>query len=60
MTKQKILIIAIAALVLIGGVLGWYLLSGKSVKKCVAPNDALVDCELLRQNPTKTDWPDDR
>lgn len=23
---------------------------------CVAPNDATVSCEELRQNPTKTDW----
>jgi hypothetical protein len=27
-----------------------------SGNKCVAPNDALVDCEKLRQNPVKTDW----
>lgn len=24
---------------------------------CVAPNDAIVKCEDLRANPTKTDWP---
>ena len=24
--------------------------------KCVAPNDAVVNCERLRQNSTKTDW----
>lgn len=24
--------------------------------KCSAPNDAIVDCEKLKQNPTKTDW----
>lgn len=23
---------------------------------CVAPNDAIVSCEVLRKNPTKTDW----
>lgn len=23
---------------------------------CVAPNDAIVKCEDLRKNPTKTDW----
>lgn len=23
---------------------------------CVAPNDAIVSCEELRKNPTKTDW----
>jgi uncharacterized protein YneF (UPF0154 family) len=60
MTKRKILIIAIAALAVIGIVLGWYFVSGKSTNKCVAPNDAIVDCELLRQNPTKTDWPGDK
>lgn len=24
--------------------------------RCVAPNDAIVSCEKLQQNPTKTDW----
>ncbi len=24
--------------------------------KCVAPNDAVVSCKALKQNPSKTDW----
>jgi len=67
--KRKLVIIIFAAILLVAGA-GSYLIYRSSHRlcydtmdggclpagQCAAPNDAIVDCEKLRQNPTKTDW----
>ncbi|HEX8762962.1 MAG TPA: hypothetical protein VF733_04375 [Candidatus Saccharimonadales bacterium] len=64
--NKKLIIIAIAALVLIAGIVAVVVVRQNNYKcdvtacasgdNCVAPNDAIVNCEELRKNPTKTDW----
>ena len=63
--NKKLIIIAVAILVVIVGIVAVVLaqqnnkcdaVACASGDKCVAPNDAIVSCEELRKNPTKTDW----
>lgn len=68
--KRKVVVVWALIAIILGLAGGWALYSrnasGKCYEtvgggclprgKCAAPNDAIVDCEKLRQNPTKTDW----
>lgn len=57
MNKKRSAIIVAVVLFLVGAALAWwYVASRNQDKKCVAPNDDLLSCDALRQNPTKTDW----
>ena len=63
--NKKLTIITVVALVLIVAIVAVAVVQQNnkcdaiacaSGDKCVAPNDAIVSCEELRKNPTKTDW----
>ena len=63
--KRKILIITTILLLITGLAAYFYVHRGRSCQyiacasgdDCVAPNDAIVECEDLRNNPTNTIWP---
>lgn len=69
-TKKWQIILVIAALTVLASGAVWILtqnqeevcsergMAGECLPegKCAAPNDAIVSCEKLRQNPEKTDW----
>lgn len=63
--NKKLIIIVAISLVLIGAIVVIAItrqnnrcdaIACASGDNCVAPNDAIVNCEELRKNPTKTDW----
>ncbi|HSW66272.1 MAG TPA: hypothetical protein VLI54_04000 [Bacillota bacterium] len=63
--KKKLIFIAVASLLFVAAITTYVAAKNKnncpyiacaSGDKCVAPNDAIVKCEDLERNPTKTDW----
>jgi flagellar basal body-associated protein FliL len=63
--KKLVLIIVTIVILIIGGIIFFFVSSQKSScegtacasgENCIAPNDAIVKCEDLEKNPTKTDW----
>lgn len=55
-TLALVLIVGIAAVVILQRNNKCDVMACASGDRCVAPNDAIVSCEELRKNPTKTDW----
>lgn len=64
--KRKLMFIVLAALLLVTAIVAYVVVKNRnnceyiacaSGDRCVAPNDAIVKCEELERNPTKTDWP---
>lgn len=58
------MLIIVAIILVIGGAIFFVVNQNNSCEgiacasgeNCVAPNDAVVKCEDLTKNPTKTDW----